>query len=654
MLRTLFYTPQSKMGRRIVISVLVVFAIVIGLLVIRPWAAPHPDDVVTVQRGESIQAAIDAAEAGDVIFLVRGEFNESIVIDKPLTLQGSGVGRTAIDGERGSGPVVEVLCRGTGPIDVKIEELTITGSGLGSIVEISSQGRLELKNCAISGRHQGVQVSDSARIILTGCTVSDSAQRALTLTDSARASITDSRIEENGRFGLWLDSSAQATLSDSEVSDNGDHSFWLRDEARVELTSCSISGNRGHGVWLMGQSEAQLLKCQVTGNSENGILVEDSARVEMTDSKIVSSWHGIELFSEARATLTGSTVSQSIISGISVQHSAHITISASNISDNIRGVWLRGEVVADIIDSLIEENELFGIYSRDEAEVTGGGNRFRGNGVDLVGNLPGALRMPLREPVESKITWPDEDYDSLQEALDALVPGGKLLLEPGEYTAGLTVGKEVAIEAGGGQVTLRGKSDELPVLSLVDGADLHLSGVSVSGGSEGLLISGAARAVLVNCTVYQNWEGINLSHSSSVELVACRIAENERRGIFAGGEAQVAVVRCTISGNHEAGVAATDFAGVTISDSMVTGNRGGGILLWGSCRVTLEGNTITENSRFGVSTNEPPCFPTSRWSFHGSISGSANTFEGNRRGDVCPPELEFLGTAEGGEMDLLP
>ena len=48
--------------------------------------------VWTVSSGGSIQAAVDASTAGDIILVGTGQFNENIVMNKPVHLQGSGAG----------------------------------------------------------------------------------------------------------------------------------------------------------------------------------------------------------------------------------------------------------------------------------------------------------------------------------------------------------------------------------------------------------------------------------------------------------------------------------------------------------------------------------------------------------------------------------
>ena len=50
-----------------------------------------------VSSGESIQAAIDAADLGDLIMVEPGVYNESVIMWKPVRLQGAGAGSTMIN-----------------------------------------------------------------------------------------------------------------------------------------------------------------------------------------------------------------------------------------------------------------------------------------------------------------------------------------------------------------------------------------------------------------------------------------------------------------------------------------------------------------------------------------------------------------------------
>ena len=50
-----------------------------------------------VSPGESIQAAIDAADRGDLIMVEPGDYNESVIMWKPVRLQGAGAGSTTIN-----------------------------------------------------------------------------------------------------------------------------------------------------------------------------------------------------------------------------------------------------------------------------------------------------------------------------------------------------------------------------------------------------------------------------------------------------------------------------------------------------------------------------------------------------------------------------
>jgi parallel beta-helix repeat protein len=652
-------SPRSPAQRRphlwrIVAAVLVI-GLAAGLLSVRPWDAPGYDCAVTVRPGESIQAAIDAAQPGDVICLARGEWTESLVIDKSVTLVGWGAGRTVIGQDHFHLPAVDITGLSGEPITVRLQRLSISGDVGHTGMTVGGTAVVELSECRVAGMLYGIQVSDSAHLTLSNSLITDCRQMGMVLLDSARVEFDASHVSENRQLGIMAFDSAEAVLRDSQVSRNGGHGLWLRDEARVTVSDGSISDNGMAGLLLTGQSQAQLLMSDVSRNRDQGIRAEDMVTVELTRSQVTANWQGIELTGSSRATVTDAVVSGSRFDGIRAEGSAHAAVSSSVLSSNRRGFNVRGAATAQVAGCLIENSGDYGLFSWSTAEVTGEGNRFVDNGMDLGGNVPGALRLPLVDPVEAVIDWPDERFASLQEAIDALLPGGRLRLAPGTYDAGLTITTGVSLEAVEGAVNIIGKRETLPVLSLVDGADLRLEGITVSGGSTGLSLAAGARAELVGCTVTGNTQGIHLSHSSSLEMAECFIDGNARSGIFVSGVSRATITDCLVMDHVDYGIAAANSAHLTVSDSFVSGSRGdGGIILWDSSQAILEGNRISGNRGYGVAIYSHRCLQGVFLPFRGHISGRDNVFETNWRGDFCPPELEFLVTSEGGELDYRP
>ncbi len=452
-----------------------------------------------------------------------------------------------------------------------------------------------------------------------------------------------------------INRSASVTLRNTEVSDNGSYGLILGERTSATVIDSLVLNNGRHGLWLTGRSQAELLRSDVSENSDQGIKAEDLTTVNLTESTLVSNWHGIQLTGTAQATVAETHISGNRFDGIRIEDSAHATVSGSILSSNRRGAGLRGTATAHVEECLVESNEHYGLFSGSSGEVVGTANRFRGNGVDLGGNLPATLRLPLLEPTEAVIDWPDDRFESLQEAIDALLPGGKLMLGPGTYATGLTIGTDVSLEAVQEGAVLISESGTLPVLSLVDGADLHLTGVTVSGGSTGLSLASAARAVLERCTVTGNTQGVYLSYSSSVHIVDCDVVANAESGVFAVGASQATITRSSVSDHSDYGIGAANSARVTINGSILTRcGWDGAIILWDSSQAVLESNVITENKGYGVAIYWHHCFPGTFLPFDGHISGGGNTFDTNWRDDICPPELEFLATSEGGELDYGP
>lgn len=515
---------------------------------------------VTVQPGESIQEAIDAAQAGDVLCLAAGTWEENLKITKSLTLRGRGAEQTVLDGVRENYPVVWIAAsRATAQtISVKLERLRLTGA-------------------------EGWDCTDRAEGICTA---------GVLVQGRARVEITKAAISHNGTdpsgYGLLITGPAKITISRSTVVGNPTV-LELRDTARLELLNFTAGGGR-FGIELRDAAVARVSDATVSGVYWSAIWAGDRAKLQVTRSTIARNGGGIAIADSARA---------------------------------------------EVGESIIEDNAGCGIAAWGSGKVEGWGNQMADNGADLCGNLTGGLRLPLAEPTEEEIVYPDERYGSLQEAVDALRPGGRLILQAGEYTPGAAIAKELTLEAApGAHVVLVGNPvtwrNAPPVLSLISGARLHLRGVEVKWGNPGLLLAADAQAVIEGCAITWNWwMGIIASDKARLKIEASSISDNgDGRGILLDGSTWAEIIHSTISGNGMEGLVIRDNAEVEFIENKITDNSVG-VELYEACRAEGDGGESAEQVRARVKG----C---------GNLIPGPGEPEGNQGKDVCPESLRFL------------
>ncbi len=169
----------------------------------------------------SLREAIDDADDGEAVVFasdVRGtiELDESLEVDKPLTIKGPGADLLTI---RSSGPPVFVT-EGT----VNINGLTITGGEAGIRME---KGKLTLLDCAVrSSTGHGIEAGKGKLVVYRTLVAGN--QGAGIASDQAEVACVGSTIADNGGAGIRTE---QGTV----VSDN-----------------CTLLDNRGAGLETAG------------------------------------------------------------------------------------------------------------------------------------------------------------------------------------------------------------------------------------------------------------------------------------------------------------------------------------------------------------------------------------------------------------------
>lgn len=299
---------------------------------------------VAVEAGESIQAAIDGATAGDVICLAAGVWEENLKIEKNVTIR-----------------------RQTVP--VKVEGLVITREVQSTVIGVS-EGYPVVWVVAPAGIAQTVSVKlQDLRITqappLSGESKSPGAflgcadfeegicPNGVLLQGKAQLELIDSTVSENGATGIMVVGPAKARVSHSTISNNDSSGMWLRSTGQAEITSCDISHNF-HGILLTQSAGAKISSSTISGNEAVGIYISSSAYVEIVESKIVENIIGIDVGESYPLHLRSF--------GRDLGTKAQASIFRSIISSNKRdGIMLRGESKATLKQNKIIQNGRYGV-----------------------------------------------------------------------------------------------------------------------------------------------------------------------------------------------------------------------------------------------------------------------------------------------------
>jgi parallel beta-helix repeat protein len=330
------------MRRTILIAVLVLgLAVALLSLGTSSGTQDQPECTVTVQPGESIQAAIDKAEEGAVICLAEGTWEENLVIGKGLTLRGLGPEKSVIKGVKEGEPVILIIS--DAEIGVIVEGLTLAkakggcaewplrcadGLSFGGRVKATIRGNTISRNW-----DDGISMRGSAQATISGNTIWGN-RDGISMRDSAQATIEENAISGNA-WGINIRASAQATISGNTISGNG-YGISMGDSTQATIEENTISENKEHGISMGGSAQATIEENTISGNERDGISMLASAQATISGNTISGNeGDGISMmWGSAQATIEENTISGNWDDGISMLASAQATIEENKITDN--------------------------------------------------------------------------------------------------------------------------------------------------------------------------------------------------------------------------------------------------------------------------------------------------------------------------------
>lgn len=685
------YTPPVAEMKKDISKALILLLALPFILVgcTRPEREPGDDGcVAVVQHGDSIQAALDEASDGAVVCLAAGEWNENLVLTKPITLRGEGPGSTVIRGEQLAQSVVRV----TDATGVVVEGLTIAGGARGHLgdedpaagILVTGDAEVLIRSCQLKNNTPaGLLVRDAASVTVEDSSLSDNSRYGLVVQGQAEVALRGTTVGGNRDGGVWASGESQVEFRATHIVSNGGAGLWLRDSAKADLYDVTVERSDGPGVRVQDGSQADLEDCLILSNLEQGVLLSGRTRAELRNTVFRGNWDGITASEGATVLVEGCELVGNRWVAVRLTGTSEAVIGNSVLRGSRTGVWLSQMARAQLVANEIREFAGAGISSFGGA-AEGEGNRMSGNGVDLLGNVGEGVRTSLREPVLAETEFPHDDHPSLQHAVDALEEGGVLTILAGTQLGSATVDKTLELRGQPG-ARLEVDREGAPVLSLVGGADVLVSGLELVSSSEVVIAGAVARAEFVDCTIRDGDTGVLLRDGAEIDVRGGEFVGNRSAGMRMWGESHATVEAAAFRENTSFGIGAGQSAVLRASDVTVAGSSWGinleglargtiedakvsgaviGVLIEGGAEGTLTGCEVVDSRVNGVQLRDRAQAVLTGCVVSGSRddgivlrSGAQATMEGNRvlqngRHGVALVELGFSGYVAGRENTI--
>ena len=526
------------------------------------------------KAASSIQAAIDAASAGDIIIVGSsdtghgtGEYTENVDVNKSLTIKS----------ERGSDNTTVIAKNAWDHVfDVQANSVTIGGENCG----FSIYG-------ATGDWKAGIYLGSG----ITGCTIQDN-----------RCGWDNTN---NNDYGIYLVSSSNNTLTNNNASNNS-FGIILNESGNNTLTGNTANNNYYDGIYLDHSSNNTLTGNTASSNASYGIYLEDSGNNTLTGNTASSNYNGIYLEESGNNTLTGNTASSNADCGIYLDYSCNAnTLTGNTASSNGNsGIYLYSSSNDTLTDNTMSGNQYnFSVEGKLLSDYT--------HNIDS-SNMVESKPIYYWVNQQNKQIPSDAGYVGIVNSNNIIVKD--LTLENNgqgvlfAYTAGSRIenvnasnnynGIKLYSSINNTLTDNTANNNEYEGIYLYDSNNDTLMGNTASSNNNyGIYLEESGNNTLTDNTADNNYyDGIYLNHSSNNTLTDNTANNNEYEGIYLYESGNNTLTGNTANNNENEGI----YLDWSCNANTITGNTASsnfyGILLSSSSSNTIYLNNLSDNT----------------------------------------------------------
>ena len=227
----------------------------------------------------TLAAAIEGAPDGATIRLATGQYEEEIVVTRPLTIVGDGAAAQ------------------------------IVGTPGSSVISIVGTDGVTIQGLTIIGGERGISVSESSNVTIADNIITGSGYRGIDVVTAA-ATVTGNEVRPApGPYVIGIRVANATTWPDSLISGNvveraGGYGITVN-FAKAIVEGNEVTGGATAGIAINEMSAADVLGNTVTDAPRYGILIHDMSHASVIDNRIAGAEEPIKLTYHSTVELNG-------------------------------------------------------------------------------------------------------------------------------------------------------------------------------------------------------------------------------------------------------------------------------------------------------------------------------------------------------------
>jgi len=345
----------------------------------------------------TIQDGIDNATEGDTIQVWEGTYEETIAIDKIVTIKGNGTTSTTIDGG-GSDDVVTASAHHVNLSGFKIKNSKASGSGIYSEKNYTTFEKLNL-----TGNYYGIYLKNSKKNTVKNNEVYANTKAGINLDFSNENLITENILKKN-EDGIALLFSFGNEIHKNTALDNTDDGIDIDPGSQYNKISNNIASKNDFGIICTGASDNLIVNNTAQYNTYIGIALylKSKNNTIYNNTATLNTGFGIAVHAANHTLISKSTVSTNGMGGIylNLSHDNYVTYNNFTFNKGY-GIVIENATEHTIRYNTIAENK-HGIYAMGDITHT---RIYFNNIYNNTGAQTGMANLNTRNSLYAPYNW---------------------------------------------------------------------------------------------------------------------------------------------------------------------------------------------------------------------------------------------------------